>query len=241
MKRLFSILVAVIVVIAFCVPAFAATSVTLTEHNIFFFVNNGQIGFQETVSYNNPNGEAIKVVLPKEATEISSASAAGTVVLKNTDLKAVDGGLEATIQVPKGNDLIELRYNVKPVNSGFDYITKINYVTEKTQLLSTGDIIPFGHQLGQLPKEKAPNGFYMVPVNPLKVGELLQVRLAADPNALSGKKPEATSQPEPVQQGSAAKPVRSSASGALIYILIFILIILVAVAGYYFIRMRKQS
>lgn len=242
MKRLFSTLVFMCVMLI-ALPAFAASSITITEHSIMFFVSSGKIGFQEALTYTNPDGEAIKISLPRGAEEVTVASAAGNVSLTKADLLETARGLETSIKVPKGNDLIELRYFVKPTDNGFDYLTRLNYESKKIKLLSTGDIVPFGHQLGQLPKEKAASGFYEVILNPIKVGELLQVRLTADPNALSGKIAATNKGVLPGQQGGteASKPVRSSASSALVYILFFVLVILLALAVYYFTRTRRQS
>lgn len=242
MKKIVLAIAIIGALLSFAMPAFAASKITISKYNIFFFVTEGKIGFQESLSYSNPNGEDFKIVLPKGALQVSSASAGGTVELKTADFKEIKEGMEATVKLPKGNDILELRYFVKPNGNLFDYTTKINYETKKIQLLSTGDVIPQGHALGQLPRAKAASGFYEVPVKTLKVGDALILRLIADPTALTAdpSKPAQAGKTAPKLPGQAPAKAASQTSIAVIAVLSLVLLVLVGTAVYHFTKIVKQ-
>lgn len=215
MKRAVLLLLVVLSLMVTAVPVFAEGTLTLSERSVFLFVNSGQMGIWERVSYDNPNGETLKLIIPKGATQIQGGTAKGAINLKPEDMKETADGLELSIDIPKGSDLVELSYAVKPEGNLYDFSTKINYPTKAFVFMSSGNIAVTGPKVAQgEPKKSGDMNIVLFPVKgELNVGDTVEARMDIAPTDLNpaAQQQQGTDQQQAEQQQAAANQQQAGA------------------------------
>lgn len=214
MKKILLALIVGITLIFISVPAFAANNITLTERNIFFFVDKGRLGIQDTIKYENPQGENLNIIVPKGADGIQGGTVKGAISLKKEDIKETDEGMELTIPIPKGNDFLEIVYFLKPTANAFNYTTKNLSPVKKMTFMSNGDTFVTGPTIAKPEKAKTGN-WYVFNVNALNVGDIIEAKGEINPAALDPNQKQPAAEQPTDQQQTAAQGTQQQTENAL--------------------------
>lgn len=208
-KKILIALIAVLLLLSISLPAFAEGSITVDERNFYFFINNGKLGVWDRVTYQNPQGESLKVIIPKDATDVTGGTVKGAIQLTKDNPRQVADGLEITIPLPKGNDLVELQYMLKPNGNIYNFATKVDYPIKNMVFSSSGDIAVTGPQIAQgQPKKSGSMNLVLFTVTNPVAGQLIQANVDINPGSLNPQQGQASG-----QQNAAAQQNTSGQQG----------------------------